>query len=169
MKRILIIGICGSGKSYLAKQLKKKFNLPVIHLDKEFWKSGWVVTPQSEWKIKVKELLKQKSWIMDGNFSSTLNIRIPVADTIIYLDFNRYTALYNVLKRVFNSYGKVRSDLADNCPERFDWEFMKYVWKFPKIEKPKTEKALQNFTNQKKIIRLKNRNEVNSFIKSLTK
>ena len=132
MERILIIGCGGSGKSTLARQLGEKLNLPVVHLDKLFWKPGWVESSKEEIDAKIMEEISKPQWIMDGNFNRTMPVRIKYCDAVIYLDFSRFACLRGVLKRVLTTYGKVRPDMGDGCPERFDWEFLKWVWNFKK-------------------------------------
>lgn len=99
MQRIMIIGSSGSGKTALSQLLSKKFNLPLYHLDLFFWKPNWVPTPDEEWKAFIKKLVKEDKWILDGNFTSTLDLRIQHADTIIFIDLPRALRLYRVVKR----------------------------------------------------------------------
>ena len=61
--------------------------LPLIHLDKEFWQPGWVQTPRPEWRAKVAELAAGERWIMDGNYDSSLDLRLPRADTVLWFDY----------------------------------------------------------------------------------
>ena len=119
MKKIIIIGSCGAGKSTLAKQLHQATGVPLIHLDTQYWSAGWVEPTKAAWEQKVKTLVAQPGWIMDGNFGGTMPIRMARADTIIYLDRSRWLCLFRVLRRVAKNYGKTRSDMAAGCPERF--------------------------------------------------
>src|SRR5688572_4725457 len=96
MRRVLIIGSAGAGKSTLAQQLGAIVGLPVIHLDAHYWNAGWKETPQEEWKQRVAELLRRDAWIMDGNYGSTLRERVEAADTVILLDLSRVRCLYRV-------------------------------------------------------------------------
>src|SRR5690349_3028678 len=86
MKKILVIGSGGAGKSTFAKQLSAILHLEVLHLDALYWQAGWVETPKPEWKQRVTELLAGDAWIMDGNYSGTLDIRMQACDTVIFLD-----------------------------------------------------------------------------------
>ena len=103
---------------------------------------------------------------MDGNFDRTMEVRITRCDTIIYLDFNRITCLLGVLKRVITTYGKVRPDMGEGCPERFDWDFLKWVWNFNKKKREKNYRLL-NETKHAETIVLKNRRMVKRFLGSL--
>ncbi len=83
MRRILVLGSGGAGKSTFTRQLSEKIGLPVIHLDSYFWNSGWVETPKDEWIPLVCELSRRSEWIMDGNYSGTIHVRLKHADTVI--------------------------------------------------------------------------------------
>lgn len=166
MKRILIIGCGGSGKSTLARQLGEKLGIPVVHLDSIFWLPNWVERNREEFDELVRQELVKDQWIMDGNFNRTLPERVKYCDTIIYLDFSRMACLMGVLKRVITTYGTVRPDMGAGCPERFDLEFLKWVWNFNK-EKRETYYRLLNETQGVETIVLKNRRMVKRFLKDL--
>ena len=121
MKRILIIGNSGGGKSTMAAKMAEILDLPLIHLDTHFWQPGWVEPPEKGWQEIVKSLIAREAWIIDGNYSSTLSIRAERADTIIFLDMPRYVNMTGIFRRVIKYYGKRRPDLPDGCPEKFDW------------------------------------------------
>ncbi len=159
----MIIGSSGAGKSTLSIWLSKQLNLPLYHLDKYYWKAGWEMTPKPEWKEKVKELTLKPEWIIDGNFGSTMHIRMHACDAIVFLNYNRIICTYRILKRVLTSYGTVRTDMAEGCPEKWDWEFIKYVWNFPKERTPYTLVLLDKFRNKKNIIEIKSRKDLKAF------
>ena len=166
MERIVIIGCGGAGKSTLARALGEKTGIPVVHMDKLFWKPGWVSIAQDEFDALVRAELAKPRWIMDGNFNRTLPERLVYCDTVIYLDFSRMTCLLGVAKRVLTTYGKVRPDMGEGCPERFDLEFLQWVWNFNKNKRENNYRLL-NEAEHAKIIVLKNRRAVNKFLKSL--
>lgn len=166
MERILIIGCGGAGKSTLARQLGEKLDLPVVHLDKLFWHPGWVESSKEEIDGKILIELNKPQWIIDGNYNRTLPKRMQYCDTIIYLDFSRLACLLGVLKRVITTHGKVRPDMGDGCPERFDLDFLKWVWNFNQEKREKYYRLL-NEAEGKQTIVLKNRRMVRRFLKSL--
>ena len=166
MERILVIGCGGAGKSTLARQLGEKLNLPVVHLDKLFWKPGWVEESKEAFDRKLSLELEKNQWIIDGNFNRTMPQRLQKCDTIIYLDFSRMTCLLGVLKRVITTYGKVRPDMGDGCPERFDLEFLRWVWNYNKNKRQRNYELLYQAAHAQKII-LKNRCMVRKFLNSL--
>jgi adenylate kinase family enzyme len=75
---------------------------------------------------------------MEGNYAGSLDLRLPRADTVIWFDY----PTEKCLRRVMVTYGQVRADMAPGCPERFDLEFLRYVWQFNRIERPKIVAAL---------------------------
>ena len=166
MQRIIIIGCGGAGKSTLARKLGEVLDLPVVHLDKLFWKPNWVETSREEFDALLAQELAKDKWIMDGNFNRTMPERIKRCDTIIYLDFSRVVCLMGVVKRVITTYGTVRPDMGEGCPERIDFEFMKWVWNFNKNKRESYYKMLNEVEGIETIV-LKNRRAVKMFLKSL--
>ena len=166
MERILIIGCGGAGKSTLARQLGEKLNLPVVHLDKLFWKPGWVESSKAEIDERIHLEMQKPRWIMDGNYNRTLRERMKHCDTIIYLDFSRLFCLMGVLKRIITTYGTVRPDMGEGCPERVDLEFLKWVWNYNRDKREYNYRLLNEAENVETIV-LKNRRMVKRFLQSL--
>ena len=166
MERVMIIGCGGAGKSTLARKLGEKTGLPVVHLDKIFWRPGWVSISQEEYDILHRAALAKDRWIMDGNFDRTIPERLTRCDTVIYLDFPRITCLMGVLKRILTTYGMVRPDMGEGCPERFDWEFLCWVWNFNKNKRERNYQLLSEVEGVNIII-LKNRRQVERFLQNL--
>ena len=164
MKKILVIGSSGAGKSTFSRRLGEKTGLPVIHLDVLYWKPNWTESGKDEWKKTVENALKGDEWIMDGNYSGTLEMRLKSCDTVIFLDFPRVLCVYRILKRVAFYWKDRRPDMAEGCHEQFDWEFTKWVWNYPTRTKPKVESLLERFTGEKKIIRLKSKRDIEKFL-----
>ena len=147
-KKIMIIGCGGSGKTTFARQLSEKTGLPVVHLDKLFWREGWSHASREEFDLLIKIELVKDSWIMDGNFNRTIQERLIYCDTIIYFDFPRIVCLLGVIKRVLTNYGKTRPDMGVDCPEKFDIEFLKWVWNFNKNNRAEYLRILSSSKNR---------------------
>lgn len=162
MKRILVVGCCGAGKTTLAQELGECLNLPVHHLDRLWWLPGWVEDSRESFDAKLAEILKTGEWIIDGNYNRTLPERLKYADTVIFLDYSRILCMYRTLKRIVRFRGNVRPDMSDGCPERFDREFLHYVWNFNRDMRPRVEAALAGFSGR--IIRLKTPRETDTFL-----
>ncbi len=168
MKKILIIGSGGAGKSTLARELGTILGLEVIHLDAWYWNPGWVETPKTAWQSIIQDLTLRESWIMDGNYGGTLDLRLSVADTVIFLDFPRILCLLRAIKRRFMYAGQSRPDMASDCPERLNWEFLKYIWSYPITRRPGIlEKLSQVILNQQVII-LREPIEVREFLQKIS-
>ena len=137
MKKIIILGSPGAGKSTFSFALAEKTGLPVYHLDQMFWRAGWVSVTKEDFDAELAETLTKEEWIFDGNYSRTIPMRLEKCDTVFYLDYPRLVCFFGVVRRVLGSLGKTRPDMAEGCPERFDLEFLQYTWKFRKKQREK--------------------------------
>lgn len=168
MKRVMVFGGAGAGKSTLARQVGDLTRLPVIHIDQIFWKSGWVEREKVEVDAMIRGRILTDEWVFDGNYSSTLEDRLARADTIIYLDMPTWLRLWAVVARTAKSYRKVRPGSAIGCPERFEWAFLKWVVSYDK--RGGRTKALKILSNAPKHINqhhLKSRGQVKQFLSDL--
>ena len=119
-----------------------------------------------EFDARLENALKLDSWIIDGNYSRTMDLRLAQCDTIIYLDFSRWVCLWGMFQRVVLNRGKVRPDMAEGCPERLDWEFVKYIWNFNKNNRVLNQTRIAKSKHAKAIV-LKDRREMKTFLNSL--
>lgn len=166
MERILIIGCSGSGKTTLSRKLGEKLNIPVVHLDRIWWTGNWENITREEFDARLEEEMAKPKWIMDGNYSRTIPQRLQRCDTIIYLDFDRWTCLWGMFKRVITNLGRTRPDMGGNCRERFDWQFIKWIWNFNKTNRVRNYTWLAQAKHAKSIV-LKSRSEVKEFLAKL--
>ncbi len=153
-RRIIIVGDCGAGKSTLARHLAPLLELPVVHLDQIFWLPGWQPRSDQEWISIVEREIANDRWIIEGNYSSTIDLRVARADVLIWIDVPSWLSVYRVLKRVATNFGQVRVDSAPGCPERWDWEFIKYVWRFKKEYAPRMAIHLDDPPASKRVVKL---------------
>ena len=165
VQRILILGCSGSGKSTLSRQLSRTLDLPVVHLDQLYWDADWQMKNASDFTQNVANAIEQKRWIMDGNYSSTVPARLADADLAIILDMPRSLCLRRVIQRTLLYYRRNRPDMPQGCNERFDWEFMRYIWSYNQSHRPKLMDLLDQYQGQKAI--LKSPQEVRAFVRSL--
>lgn len=164
MRKIIIIGSGGAGKSTFARKLGHKLNRKVYHLDALFWKPNWVGVSRDE-QIKVQHtLVQEEEWIIDGNYGGTMEIRLQAADTIIFLDIPRTICVFRVLKRMIQYRNKTRPDMGEGCKERIDIHFLKWVWNYPKTKKPEILKNLNKLSGCKNVIILRSPKEVQQFL-----
>ena len=162
----MVIGSPGSGKSTFSRQISEVTGVPLIHLDKEYWNSGWIKTPKDEWIKKQEFLMSGDDWIIDGNYGGTMDIRLDKADTIILFDLNRLVCLTSYFKRVITNIGKVRIDMPEGCFEKFDLEFIKYIWNFPKSSGRRNKERLSRYKDKSIIVFCK-RSEVMKYLREL--
>ncbi|MEJ7810760.1 MAG: DNA topology modulation protein [Gemmatimonadaceae bacterium] len=167
MRRVMIIGSGGAGKSTLAARMGARTGLPVVHLDAEHWKPGWVETPEAEWARVVDALVARDSWVIDGNYGGTLDQRFAAADTVIFLDMPRAACLWGVIKRRVRFRGRTRPDVGRGCPERLTWEFIRWIWTYRATRRPGILKRLESLAREKRVVRLTTRAEVEAFVTEL--
>ena len=164
-RRILVLGSSGSGKTTLTLRLARALNIEPIHLDARFWRPGWVSTPQSEWREVVRGLIRQESWIMDGTYESTLDLRIPAADAAIVLERSRLTCLWNVLQRK----ASIDDDSRPDAPagQKLDLAFLRYIWNYPKVTRPFVFDCIQQYGQDKPLIPIRGAGEAERFIQAV--
>lgn len=165
MQRVLVIGCSGAGKSTFSRRLAALTGLPVIHLDQEFWQPGWMPMAPAAWRARVAAMTAEPRWIMDGQFGGTLGLRLSRADTVFILDVPRWRCLTRVLRRTCWNLGRKRPDMAPGCLERFDWEFLRYIWNYNRDHRPRHLAALDGFSGT--VIILKRPSDVKACLASL--
>ena len=164
MDRILIFGLSGSGKSTFSNKLGKKLNREVVHLDKIYYPHPfrWEHTQsRDEWKQTVRDLVAQEKWIIDGHYNSTLDIRMPRADTIIFFNFNKILCLYRVVKRTLSRTQPF--DKAEGNFNHISWNLIKKIIIF---DRNKMLKMLEQYKDTKKIFVVKNKKEAENLLKT---
>lgn len=163
--KIALLGFSASGKSTLAKWLAETYQLPLLHLDTIQFTANWQDRPLEEGQAMVKEFMSQDSWVIDGNYRKFFQVeRLEEADMIIFMNFPAYRALPRAIKRYIRFYGKTRSDMADDCIEKLDWTFMKWILKDGRTPMIKDHyKSLQR-TYPEKWIELTSQKDINAFM-----
>lgn len=164
MKRVVVIGSGGAGKSTFSRKLGEATGIDVIHLDSEFWRPGWERTPQDEWEQKVAEMTLRDSWIMDGNFGGTREMRLRACDTVVLLDVPRSVCLYRVIKRAIAFRGRNRPDMAEGCNEKIDLEFLSWVWNYPNRGRKRVFEEMKQFP-EKQFVVLRSTRESEGFLR----
>jgi adenylate kinase family enzyme len=168
LERIAIIGCGGSGKSTLAREMGRVLSLPVYHLDRLYWRAGWVETPEAEWRAIQAEIVNEPKWIIDGNYGGSMEIRLERADTIVFLDLPTWTCLAGALQRYRRFRGRTRPELADGCPERLTFDYLAWIWRYRKRRRPRILKRLQGVETSKTVVSLSTRSNVDWFVSGLS-
>ena len=101
MRRVIVVGPGAAGKSTLAVRLGDITGLPVIELDKLFWRQGLAATPSGQWAAIQRELVSQQRWIMDGDLGpyDVIDVRLQAADTVVFLDFSLLRCAWRAISR----------------------------------------------------------------------
>ena len=108
MRRVLVLGCPGAGKSTLARSLGEALSLPVVHLDKLWWKSGWINRTEGEFDALLDAVLLGEEWVIDGNYLRTLPRRLERCDAVVLLDYPRRVCLFRALRRILSWRGRTR-------------------------------------------------------------
>jgi adenylate kinase family enzyme len=167
-KRILILGPSGAGKSTLARQIGKRLDLPIVHLDAINWNPGWVQTEGEQFRERVAEVARGDTWVIDGNYTTHLDLRLSRAEAVIWLDLPRYVYFPRAVWRSVKNYGRARDDVGPGCPERFDLSFFKdWVWTYPTRSRTRHAQIMANLPAGIRAIVLRSPAEVAEFTHNL--
>lgn len=147
MNKIIVIGCSGSGKSTFSISLQKKTNLPIFHLDNIWWKEDRTHIQREEFDEKLNAICKKDKWIIDGNYSRTLEVRFSSCDTVIFLDYDTELCLDGITKRV----GKHRQDIPW-VEEKLNPELVNFVKSFKEVERPKIYALMERYPEKTYII-----------------
>ncbi len=168
MRRVLIVGCPGAGKSTLAKELANITKLPLIHLDRYYWLPGWQRPDSVSWQKIVEKLISQPAWIMDGNYSGTLKQRLASADTLIHLDYPTSLCLWRVVRRTAGGWRRNRDNqFVPGCPERFDWFFFRFVLNYRRDMRQRDLALMEGFEGR--VCRFTSPNGLLDFVTDLRK
>ncbi|MEV0809487.1 AAA family ATPase [Micromonospora sp. NPDC050200] len=160
MRRILIVGSSGAGKSTLARAVARRLDLPLIHLDQHYWRPGWAPADDAAFRAEVAALAAGQSWVMDGNYAATLDLRLPHADLLVLVDLPWPLCLARVVRRRWDRRAAGRPDLPAGCPERLDLNFLPYIWRYPGRSRPRVFAAVAAHAPELPVVRLRSRRQV---------
>lgn len=168
LKRWLVLGAGGAGKTKFALELGRILQLPVIHLDRHYWQPGWVASSNDAWDQKVIELAAADQWIMDGNYSRTLEPRLRRAQAVVLVDPPTIQCLWGVIRRMWFSGHRPRPDLAAGCRERLmpDPQFLYYVASYKRRSRPKVFRRIGE-ARHVRFHHLRGRSETRAFLRGL--
>jgi adenylate kinase family enzyme len=163
-KRILVFGPSGAGKSTLARHIGERLGIPVVHLDVINWNPGWAQIEREPFRERVVKAAAGDAWVMDGNYTSHLDLRLPRTEAIIWLDLPRYVYFPRAMWRTIRHYGRVRGDIGPGCPERFDLPFLRdWVWAYPTHSRARHAELMANLPARIHGIILRSTTEVAKF------
>ena len=158
MKKVIVIGCPGTGKSTFSRALHNKTGIPLYHLDMMYWNADKTTVEKSVFLERLSVVLEKDEWIIDGNYSSTMELRMAACDTVIFLDYPLDVCLDGIKERR----GKPRSDMPWIETEE-DAEFIEFIKKYNEQQKPKVLELLEKYSD-KNIVIFKSREQANEFL-----
>lgn len=169
MQRILVMGIsAGAGKSTVARILGEKLNYPVTYLDSLYFEPGWKEVSDEVFQQRQVDATLGATWVIEGNYSRTLPVREKYADTVVYLELPLYLCLYRVVKRRIRYHRQTRPDMGKECPEKLDWEFLKYIVTTYRRRKVDMRGRMRRYVEEgKKVFRFQSRRQIQDFLQKL--
>lgn len=165
VRRVAVVGSGGAGKTTFARRLGERMGIPVVHLDRHYWKPGWTPTSSKEWRALQANLVAGERWVIDGNYGGTFDMRFERADTVVVLALSRSRCLAHVLRRTITNWG--RAVQADDCPERVDPAFLRWIWRYPLDSRPRLDAALERHRGHLRVVELTSPGKVKEFLNDL--
>lgn len=166
--KIAVIGYSGAGKSTLSKRLSKLYGCPLLYLDTVNFESGWKERDREEGRAIVEAFMKNKSWVIDGNYMDFYQEkRLKEADKIIFMNFPRRICFVQALKRYFTMRNKTRESMTIGCNEKFDFEFAKWILRDGRSKKYQERYKAICTQYKNKVSICKNRKDVETLIRAL--
>lgn len=162
MKKVMVIGCPGSGKSTFSRALQKRTNLPLFYLDRMNWKPDRTTVEREVFLARLQAVLQQEEWIIDGNYASTMELRLQACDTVIFLDYPTQVCLDGIRERQ----GKPRPDMPW-VETQEDEEFLDFIKRYNRESRPQVMQLLEQYADKTRII-LSSREEADCFLRQLS-
>ena len=163
MEKVIVIGCPGSGKSVFSAALSQKTGLPLCHLDMLYWNPDRTTVPREVFDDRLKSILDNDKWIIDGNYGRTMEIRMMAADTVFFLDYPTEVCI----KGIYDRRGKARPDIPWIEPaDEVDEEFLRSVKEYRDKSRPRVIELLEKYS-YKSIIIFRDRIEADLYLKTL--
>ena len=159
MRRIIVIGCPGSGKSTFSIKLHRRTGLPLYHLDMMYWNADRTKVDREVFLESLSNALESSQWIIDGNYSSTMEQRMQACDTVIFLDYPTDVCLGGIMERR----GKARIDIPWTEPEQIDEAFVETVRNYNTQGRPQVLELIEKYRN-KQICIFTSRNQAEDFL-----
>ncbi|WP_055595740.1 topology modulation protein [Streptomyces hirsutus] len=165
MKKVAIVGCGGSGKSHLARELGRILDAPVTHLDAAFYDDEWNSLPMDKFVDLQCELVSQPRWVIDGNYNSTLQIRLEACDTVILMDVSTTAALYGIFSRQIRHGAGHKGNGVHN---RIHWGVIKYVATYRRKMRPRVMAKIEEFAaGRADVVLLANRRQMRRWLRKV--
>ena len=140
MKKVIVIGCCGSGKSTFARHLYACTGIPLFHLDQLNWNADKTTVEKTVFLKRVEEVIEKDTWIIDGNYGSSMEMRMQACDTVFFLDYPVDICIQGIYDRV----GKVRTDMPW-VEDEIDEDLIEFVKNYEKEDRPEVLNLLSKY------------------------
>ncbi|MDN5383047.1 topology modulation protein [Streptomyces sp. LB8] len=165
MKKVAVVGCGGSGKSYLARELGRILDAPVTHLDAAFYDDAWNALPMEKFAALQRDLVEQPKWVIDGNYNSTLQIRLEACDTVVLMDVSTVAALYGIFSRQIRHGAGHKGNGVHN---RIHWGVLKYVATYRRKMRPRVMAKIKEIASGRaEVVLLRNRRQTRRWLRKV--
>ena len=170
--RVLVIGMAGAGKSTLSRALSARTGLPVIHLDRHYWKPGWVKPSEDEWRDEQRRLLSGSAWIADGNDPETLDLRLERADTVVLLETHWWICAGRAFLRGLR---KPVGEMPEGCDDsplrrlRDEWRLVGIIWRHRRSEAEHARAMISRHGRHVVVYAIQSKRESRGFLNTVTR
>lgn len=161
MNKVIVIGCPGGGKSTFARMLHEKTGLPLYYLDLMYWNADRTTVDRAVFHERLHATMEKESWIIDGNYASTMEMRLAACDTVFFLDYSPEVCLAGIDARR----GKSRPDMPW-VEDEVDEEFIAFIKNYSTDSRPKVMELLGRYSD-KNIVIFKTRAEADAFLKTM--
>jgi adenylate kinase family enzyme len=160
--RIAIMGCGGSGKSHLARELGARLGITPVHLDARYYDQDWKPLDQEAFADLQRDMVASPRWIIDGNYASTLPIRLQAADTVIFLDLPGWVCLLGILQRQVRHGGGQHQ--ANGEYNRITWNFARYIIGYRKTMAPRVRSLIAEHASGAQVVILRSRRAASRYL-----
>jgi adenylate kinase family enzyme len=165
MKKVVIVGCGGSGKSHVARELGRILDAPVTHLDAVFYDSEWNPLPMAEFTEVQRTLVAEPRWVIDGNYNSTLQVRLEACDTVVLMDVSTVAALYGIFSRQLRHGAGHKGNGVHN---RIHWGVIKYVATYRRKMRPRVMAKIEEYAaGRADVVLLANRSQTRRWLRKV--
>lgn len=164
MRKVAVVGCGGSGKSHVARELGRILDAPVTHLDAAFYNDRWNALPIDKFTDVQRELVAQPRWVIDGNYNSTLQVRLEACDTVVLMDVSTVAALYGIFSRQIRHGAGHKGNGVHN---RIHWGVIKYVATYRRRMRPRVMAKIEEFGSGTDVVLLANRRQTHRWLRKV--
>lgn len=166
MQKVAIVGCGGSGKSHVARQLGAALDAPVTHLDAVYFDDEWNALPMEKFAAAQRTLVSEPRWVIDGNYNSTLAIRLEACDTVVFMDVSTVAALWGILSRQLRHGAGHKGNGVHN---RITWSVVKYVATYRRKMRPRVLAKIEEYAaSHSDVVLLTSRRRTRRWLREVT-